>query len=160
MKIKAVPAVTLIRLVLLFALLTVLSGCGRKIDPAVTTESVSEPASISTAEPAEPPEAQSETVEPLTDEQALSAIRNYCCISNPDLEAIVNDGEYPVYWDISSSDALETVVLFRSYTGAQIRYHIDRLTGDTYVTEFVPGVFTEEMRTDESFNAWDYLSGY
>lgn len=93
----------------------------------------------------------------LSDEQALSAIRRYSYNNNPELESIVNAGDYPVYWDISSSDEHEVVVLFRSYTGAQIRYYIDRITGDTYVTEFVPGISSEEERTDESLNVRDYL---
>ena len=94
----------------------------------------------------------------ISEEQALSAIRKYCYISNPDLEGVANAGDYPVYWDISSGDEQEIVVLFRSYTGAQIRYHIDRHSGDTYVTEFVPGVTAEEERTEESFNVRDYFS--
>ena len=93
----------------------------------------------------------------LSDEQALSAIKSYCYISNPELESIVKAGEYPVYWDISSSDEDEIVVLFRSYTGVQIRYYIDRASGDTYVTEFVPGIIDDEQRTDESFNVRDYV---
>ncbi|MCR5756268.1 MAG: hypothetical protein K6G30_15825 [Acetatifactor sp.] len=95
----------------------------------------------------------------LTDEQALSAIQSYCYQSNPDLEDIVNSGEYPVYWSVISSDEQTIVVLFRSYTGAEIRYYIDSISGETYVTEFVPGITPEEERTDESFNVWDYLSG-
>lgn len=93
----------------------------------------------------------------LSDEQALSAIRNYCYTNNPDLENIVNAGEYQVYWELSSSDEHEIVVLFCSYTGAQIRYYINRMTGDTYVTEFVPGLSSEEERTEESFNVREYL---
>ena len=93
----------------------------------------------------------------LSDEQALSAIKRYCYISNPDLEDIVNVGEYPVYWEISSSDEHEIVVLFRSYTGAHIRYYIDRTSGEAYVTEFVPGVSSQEERTDEHFHVRDYL---
>ena len=93
----------------------------------------------------------------LSNEQALAAIRNYCCRSNPDLERIVNDGEYPVYWEIASGDAQEIVVLFRSYTGAQLRYHIDPVSGDTFVAELVPGIVETEQRTQESLNAWDYL---
>ena len=94
----------------------------------------------------------------LTDEQALSAIRNYCYACNPDLESLVNAGGYPAYWDISSSDEQQTVVLFRSYTGAQIRYYIDRITGEAYVTEFVPGISSGEERTEERLNVRDYLS--
>lgn len=94
----------------------------------------------------------------LSDEQALSAIIQYCYTGNPDLEDIVNAEEYPVYWEIASSDEHEIVVLFRSYTGAQIRYYIDRASGEAYVTEFVPGISTEEERTDERFNVRNYLS--
>lgn len=95
--------------------------------------------------------------ETISEEQAMKAIQNYCYSINPDLESIVNEGKYPAYWDISSSDDNEIVILFRSYTGAQNRYYIDRKTGDTYVTEFVPGIMDEEERTDESFNVTDFL---
>ena len=94
----------------------------------------------------------------LTDKQAISAIKKYCYTSNPDLESIVNAGEHPVDWEVLSSDEHRVVVLFSSYTGAQIRYYIDRITGETYVTEFMPGVSSEEERTEESFNVRDYLS--
>ena len=94
--------------------------------------------------------------EELSDEQALAAVRRYCSERDPDLEEIVSAGEYPVYWDVSSGDGREIVVLFRSYTGAQVRYRIDRITGDTYVTEFVPGITPEEERTEERFSLWDY----
>ena len=93
----------------------------------------------------------------LSEEQALAAIRNYCIAVNPELEGIANAGEYPAYWELSSGDAREIVVLFRSYSGALVRYYIDRATGDTYATEFVPGITPEEVRTEESLNVWDYL---
>lgn len=93
----------------------------------------------------------------LSDELALSAIQYYCYDSNPELEGIVSAGEYPVSWTIESSDAQQIVVLYRSYTGAEVRYYIDRATGDTRVTEFVPGVTSEEMPSEESLNVWDYF---
>ena len=93
----------------------------------------------------------------LSDEVALSAVRQHCLDANPDLESIVNAGEYPVTWEIAASDEKEIVVLFRSYTGAQLRYHVDRVSGETYVTEFVPGITSEEQLTEESMNVWDYL---
>ncbi len=92
----------------------------------------------------------------MSDEQAVSAIRNYCFINNPDLEKYVNSGDSPVYWDISSSDGKEIVVVFRSYTGSVNRYYIDPVSGETYVTERVPGIKDEEGRTSETMNAWDY----
>lgn len=93
----------------------------------------------------------------LSDDQALSAVRNYCYAADASLEDLVNGGEYPIYWEIASSDEAEIVVLYRSYTGAQMRYYIDRSTGDAYETAFVPGITPEEERTEESLNAWDYL---
>ena len=93
----------------------------------------------------------------LTDEEALSAVRNYCFSSDPDLESIVDSEDYTVYWEIASSDESEIVVLYRSYTGAEIRYYIDRVMGSAYVTEFVPGITEEEQPTSERFFAWDHL---
>ena len=135
----------------LVILLLLLSGCGRNDDTAELPGPASDTSPESSAEVADEAESR------LSDEQALAAIKNYCRIKNPELESIVNAGEYPVYWDVFSSDEDEIVILFRSYTGAQERYHIDRLTGETYVTEFVPGITAEEERTDESLNAREYL---
>lgn len=94
----------------------------------------------------------------LTAEQALSAVQKYCYTVNPELEAIVESGEYPVCWDISSADKDEIVVVFRSYTGALTRYYIDPKSGDTYVTEFMHGISVEEERTGESLNVREYLN--
>ena len=44
---------------------------------------------------------------------------------------------------------------FMSYA-AQIRYYVDPTSGDTYVTEFVPGITDEEQKTGETFNIRDY----
>lgn len=70
--------------------------------------------------------------------KAVFVYRYYCCSSNPDLESIVEAGEYPVHQEIVSSDEQQIVVLFRSTTGAQIRYYIERAAGDVSVTELVP----------------------
>lgn len=94
--------------------------------------------------------------EKITEDQALASIQNYCLSINPDLENIMNEGQYPVYFEVVSANEEEIVILFRSYTGAQNRYYIDRITGDTYVTEFVPGITDDEVRTDEQFNLKDY----
>ena len=104
------------------------------------------------------PITDSQGVKRLTNEQALSAITKYCYLSNPDLEGIVKAGEYPVYWDISYSDENQIVVLFRSFTGALIRYYIDPVSGAAAVTEFVSGVTETEMLTGETLNVWDYVN--
>ena len=94
---------------------------------------------------------------PVTDEQALSAVKSWCCARNPELEAMAETGEYPVWWEVESSGEREVTVLFRSYTGALLRYYVDRDTGETYVTEFVPGITPEEQRTEETLNVRDWL---
>lgn len=93
----------------------------------------------------------------LSDQMALELIARHCMEQNPDLEEIVNAGQYDAYWEIVSSDPQEVVILFRSYTGAQVRYYVDRATGDVHVTEFVPGITPEEMPSEESLNVWDYV---
>ena len=93
----------------------------------------------------------------ISNEQALVAIEKYCYMTIPNLKDIVDSGKYMVSWGVISTDESEIVVLFRSYTGAEKRYYIDPVSGDTNVTEFVPGVTDEETPTDESLNAWDYL---
>lgn len=143
---------------LLFMLMMILCSCGRKSDVANPVELGLNTDVASTAETNAVLETEAKTVEKLLDDQVLAAIKNYCCILNPTLEDIVNAKEYPVYWEIISSDEHEIVVVFRSYTGAQNRYYVDRTTGDTYVTEYVPGIMNEEQRTDESFNVRDYFS--
>ncbi len=93
----------------------------------------------------------------ITSEQALAAIKNYCYAQNPDLKDIVEAGEQEVYWEDVSEDENEIVILYRSYTAAQIRYYINPDSGETYVTEFVPGIMTEEERSDETFNVKDFM---
>jgi hypothetical protein len=70
---------------------------------------------------------------------------------------MINSDDKTIYWDVSTSEAGEIVVLYRSYTGAQIRYYINPDSGETYATEQVPGIIDEEQRTDESFNIREYL---
>ena len=76
---------------------------------------------------------------------------------DPDIEAMSGSDDYTIYWDVSLSDTGEIVVLYRSYTGAQIRYYIDPDSGEAYTTELVPGIIDEEEKTDERLNVNDYL---
>ena len=93
----------------------------------------------------------------MSDEQALSAVKRYCMITNPDLQGIVEAGEYPVSWQVTEYSEEQIVVLFHSYTGADIRYHVDPVSGDATVTEVVPAISSEEQPSDETLNVWDYL---
>ena len=98
--------------------------------------------------------AQTETI---TQDQALAAIKKYCYTNDPDLESKEGSDEYTIGWGVTTNEAGEIVVLYRSYTAAEIRYYINPTTGETYVTELVPGIIDEEQRTDESLNVRDYL---
>ena len=94
----------------------------------------------------------------MSDVQACAAIERYCYASNPDLKGIVDSGEHPVSWQITEYSEEQIVILFHSYTGAEVRYYIDPVSGEAYSTEFVSGVTAEEQRTDETLNVWDYVN--
>ena len=95
--------------------------------------------------------------ETLSNEEALSAVRAYCLDADPELESIVEAEEYPVYWMVETSSEQQVVVLFRSYTGSETRYYVDRATGETTVTDFVPGIMSAEQPSEERLNVRDYL---
>ncbi|MCR5402929.1 MAG: hypothetical protein K6E91_03810 [Butyrivibrio sp.] len=112
----------------------------------------------SAAEKAAGEQTDNKSADKITNEQALEAIKSYCYANNPDLEKMADSEDVTVYFDVSSSEAGEIIVLYRSYTGAQIRYYIDPSSGEVYVTEQVPGIIDEEQRTDETFNIRDYMN--
>lgn len=94
----------------------------------------------------------------LSDDEVYNAIVDYCHYNYPDLDDIIKAGEYPVYWEIESSGDKETVVLFRSYTGAQVRHYVDPYSGETYITEYVPGIMSSEEKSETTLNVRYYLN--
>lgn len=94
----------------------------------------------------------------INNENALSAIKNYCYINYPDLKDMEESDDFTTYFEVEKDENEEIVVLFRSYTGAQVRYYIDVESGETYVTEFVPYITEKEEKTDETFNIRDYIN--
>ena len=166
-------------LLFLLLLMMILSGCGRQNEASEATEPVIDTAAVNEVKPAmslvaedtsdisEPAVSVEEASEngrkdgehledALTQDQVLNAVKNYCFINNPDLKDMVDSDEYTIYWDVTTNKANEIVVLYRSYTGAEIRYYVNPTSGETYTTELVPGIIDEEQRTDESFNIKDY----
>ena len=93
----------------------------------------------------------------ITEEQAYNAVINYNKAIGSGIDGEINSEGYTEYWDVTKEDG-KIVVLYRSYTAAQIRYYIDPVSGETYVTELVPGIIDEEQKNGETFNAWDYLT--
>ena len=93
---------------------------------------------------------------PLTDEEALEAFTNYLYFKIKNLQKILDEGKYPCTWGIASSDDEKIMIMFKSYTGALFRYHIDRFSGKTYVTNYVVST-NSYVRTKENFNIRNYL---
>ena len=83
---------------------------------------------------------ESVQVDKITEEQATQAIHDYCIESFPDLANMEGSDDYTLYWEASTNENGEIVALYRAYTGALIRYYVNPETGDTYVTEQVPGI--------------------
>lgn len=105
----------------------------------------------------EPEAIQEESEGTISAEQAYEAIGNYIRGIIPDIDNYTQGEDAMAYWTVTSSDADQIVVEFRSYTGAFNYFYIDPATGDTYVTELVPGIIDEEQRTEETFNVKDFL---
>lgn len=93
----------------------------------------------------------------LTEDQAYTAVINYNKAIGSGYDDELNTEGYTEYWDVSTNENGEIVVLYRSYTAAQIRYYVDPTSGETHVTELVPGIIDEEQKNGETFNARDYL---
>ncbi len=109
-------------------------------------------------QPVGPGETKEDESPAISEEQALAAVQNYCETTNPNFDAEGNAEGYTEYWDVSTNENGEIVVLYRSYTAAEIRYYVNPASGEVYVTELVPGIIDEEQKTDETFNIRDYLN--
>ncbi|MDC7278525.1 hypothetical protein NXH64_03310 [Butyrivibrio fibrisolvens] len=154
-----------------FGLMVSMAACGSSKDEDIIG-GADEPTSIkleSTVFDKEDKEEETETSEVETEEaetesevisedQALEAVRAYCIEAIPDLKDMEGSEDFTTYWQVESSSEEQIVVLFRSYTGAQVRYYINPASGETYVTEFVQGITEEEEETGETFNIKDYIS--
>lgn len=160
-------------IILVASLCLLMNGCGNSVDgyssgtstteikvteqgttEAVSTEEVSTEEStvveVSTEE-------YSEVTDTITEQQALEAIKKYSYSKDPNLKSMEDSDEYTIYWYVSTNDNNEIVVLYRSYTAAEIRYYINPSSGETYVTEFVQGITDEEQKTEESLNVREYM---
>ena len=118
-----------------------------------------ETATTTEAEAAAPAENSENTVTEasgaITQDQAMDAVLNYFKADFPDYEI---DSEHGEYWEVEPGDNGEIKVIHKSYTGAFNFYYVDPATGETYVTELVPGIIDEEQKTGETFNVNDYMN--
>ena len=89
----------------------------------------------------------------LTREQAFQGVSNYChkeydwnpAENNPDLMDVT----------MGTETATECQVIFRSYTGSYTYFYVDKATGNTRMTQYVPSLNIEE--DSGSFNIYNYL---
>ena len=133
-------------------------------------EDTEAPSPTPTPEPTEAPESEPEELESeetsessldpnaITNSDAEKAIEKFIKLNYPD----VNSYPDACYWgiDASKTNNETAVVLFRSYTGAHMTYYINRATGETYETSYLPNIDSEkpEERTGVTFNVRDYLN--
>ena len=138
---------TLITVILCVAMLLTACG-GKKAESGTEKESTVSEDQPSVDRPSE---------DRLTEDQAYTAVINYNKSIGSGYDEDINSEGYSEYWDVSTNEDGTIVVLYRSYTAAQIRYYVDPVSGETYITELVPGIKDEEEKTGETFNARDYL---
>lgn len=127
-----------------------------EIPAAETTETAESTEKAETAQDTDKTE-NAEKPNLITEEQACEAVKKYCIEEFPDLADMVDSDDYTIYWEASTTEDGEICVLYRAYTGALIRYYVNPETGDTYVTEQVPGIIDDEQKTEETLNVKDYI---
>lgn len=140
----------------------ILFACGvpekeEKASLAESMESENEPQMEIVEKSAEQADNTAEKTDIISEDQAYNAVINYNKAIGSGLSEQINSEGYEEYWNVSTNEDGKIVVLYRSYTAAQIRYYVDPVSGETYVTEIVPGIADEERETGETFNVRDYL---
>jgi len=138
-------------LMILLAFTLMLTGCGTDKD---YSKDYSDEIDLKSNMVTSPPE---NTVEKITDEEAVLGVEQYCYEAFPDLKEGLDAGTYSVSWSVETSENEKAVVLFYSYTGSELRFYIDRASGETYVTEYMPGLSSAEEDTGVTFDIKDYI---
>lgn len=99
---------------------------------------------------------ETEPVKPLTDEEAMTGFTNYLYFKIKNLQTILDEDKLPCTWGIASSNKDEIMIMFKSHTGALLRYHVNRNTGKTYVTQYAVQT-NSYYRTKETLNVREYI---
>ena len=90
----------------------------------------------------------------ITEETAYEGVSNYCR-SVYDW-SIAEDNPDIMYLEMGEETETEYQVIFRSYTGSFVYFHIDKSSGITRLTEYVPILGIEEDAG--TINLYDYLT--
>ncbi len=89
----------------------------------------------------------------VTQETALEGVTRYCR-STYDWSAAEEDPSI-MYVEMGEETESEYQVIFRSYTGAFVYFHVDKASGTVRMTEYVPALDIESEAG--SFELFDYL---
>ncbi|MBQ7061613.1 MAG: hypothetical protein IJM85_07505 [Clostridia bacterium] len=122
-------------IIALLMLFTMLQGCASKTD-VPNTQPPETAAPEPTAEATEAPSAAPE----VTADMAYEGVSTYCQLEygwRP------GQGEYGAELTVGEETDTEHQLAFRSYTGAIVRFFIDKASGLTRMKEYVPALDVE-----------------
>ena len=134
-------------IIALLMLFTMLQGCASKTD-VPNTQPPETAAPEPTAEATEAPSAAPE----VTADMAYEGVSTYCQLEygwRP------GQGEYGAELTVGEETDTEHQLAFRSYTGAIVRFFIDKASGLTRMKEYVPALDVEQDAG--SFDLFEYL---
>ena len=100
---------------------------------------------------------ETEPPKPLTEEEAMTGFTNYLYFKIKNLQKILDEDKVPCTWGVASSNKDEIMIMFKSNNGALLRYHINRNSGKTYVTQYSVES-NSYYRTRETLNVREYIN--
>ena len=90
----------------------------------------------------------------ITEETAYEGVSNYCHSAHD--WSIAEDNPDIMYLEMGEETETEYQVIFRSYTGTFVYFHVDKSNGTTKLTEHVPSLGLEEDAG--TIDIYDYLT--
>lgn len=90
----------------------------------------------------------------ITKDMAYEGVNNYCH-SNYDW-SIAEENPSMMYLTMGDETEVEYKVIFRNYTGVLVYFYVDKSSGATKMTEYVPALDIESEAGE--FDLFDYLN--
>ena len=90
----------------------------------------------------------------ITEEIAYEGVCNYCHSAYD--WSVAEDNPDTMYLEMGEETETEYQVIFRSYTGTFVYFHVDKSSGTTRLTEHVPSLGIEEDAG--TIDLYDYLT--
>ena len=127
--------------ILVFAMGAVFQGCG-------TRNEIADSSGFSEDLGSESPQ------NAISEEMAYDGVYNYCHSAYD--WSIAKDNPDIMYIKMGEETKSEYQVIFRSYTGTFVYFHVDKSSGTTRLTEYVPSLGIEEDAG--TIDLYDYLT--